>query len=585
MSFSELTAEQQAFAEYPNEIFVKACPGAGKTHTVLARIHVIASDLPPRKGIALLSFTNSAIEEFKARSAPLNMGAIFKHPGFIGTFDSFIRTFLFPSTAIYPGVKTQVVDSWDTLDAEIRLTGHRAHAWGVSLDCFDPIYPKNIPYESMAHVDSNRQQYEQAAARYRDALNRKGYYSLDQARQIVLERLRNPDIGNALGKALSARFYEIIVDEAQDCNPVDLEILSWLRSHGVRVTMVCDPDQSIYAFRGGDQSVLEEFSDTYGENIKTISGNFRCSPPICSLAASLRSAGSPDEAVGKTQNVQHPIVVIPYEGQISPEIGSRFMACLSSKEDAETLLEECIILAHRRDTAQKSSGGFTAPPTGKSRVERVAFAVKEFWTPESTKTVRRTAVNIVEKMILDYMGLREENDSVESTVETHSINPRILRRQAVSLLMSLSKAIPDTDEAKNEWIENLRSSVDALGLPTKPNQSIRRFFATPRNTNWNQYLRSEEDESGIPYATIHQAKGREYSAVCVVIPPDRGRNTRTTDLITAWQSRTILEPKNVIYVGVTRAQFLTAIAIPAANLQQLVTILKNAEVPHEIVEA
>ncbi|MCA1479850.1 hypothetical protein [Bradyrhizobium sp. NBAIM08] len=37
--------------------------------------------------------------------------------------------------------------------------------------------------------------------------------------------------------AIAARFYELIVDEAQDCNPLDLQLLTWLRGHGLHVTL------------------------------------------------------------------------------------------------------------------------------------------------------------------------------------------------------------------------------------------------------------------------------------------------------------------------------------------------------------
>jgi len=585
MSFDELTQEQKEFAEHDEEVFVKACPGAGKTHTVLARTSYVAKNLPLRKGVVLLSFTNSAVDEFKERSSKIGVRPIFDHPGFVGTFDSFIRTFVFLPNSVDVGIKPQVVDSWETLDAEIRLTGQQAHAWGVGLDCFDSVSCSvrigNVHRRSQAHVNSNREHYERAARRYRDSLNGRGYFSAEQVRQIVLERVRNAEIRDSLGRALAARFYEIIVDEAQDCNPDDLEILSWLREYGVRITMVCDLDQSIYAFRGGDQEALEEFADTYGDNVKNISGNFRCSPAICLLAASLRSRGNPDESVGKTRDVAYPIALIPYDGPVKSSIGIRFIQHISSKEDADTLTSKNIILAHGRANARKASGSLAEPPIGQSRVEKMSFAVSEFWTPEATRAIRRKSINTVEKMILDYMGIREENETVESSVERNNINPRVLRRQTVGVLMSLDKEVSDNDDARSNWIDALRNSFEGLDITS--DQSIRRFFTAPRTLAWSHYLRVSESDSGLPYATIHQAKGREFSAVCVVMPPDAGRNTRTQELMTSWNESSVFEPKNVIYVGVTRAQFMTALAIPRSFLETCESILTTSEVPYEIV--
>ncbi|CAN7303288.1 hypothetical protein LJR034_001431 [Caballeronia sp. LjRoot34] len=47
--------------------------------------------------------------------------------------------------------------------------------------------------------------------------------------------IRDPLNGGALGRALAARFHEVMVDEGQDCDPLDLQILSWLREYGVHV--------------------------------------------------------------------------------------------------------------------------------------------------------------------------------------------------------------------------------------------------------------------------------------------------------------------------------------------------------------
>ena len=68
----------------------------------------------------------------------------------------------------------------------------------------------------------------------------RGELDFTDARSMALARLRDPERGAVLGRALAARFLELIVDEAQDCNPVDLEIIDWLRAAGVPVVPVGD---------------------------------------------------------------------------------------------------------------------------------------------------------------------------------------------------------------------------------------------------------------------------------------------------------------------------------------------------------
>ena len=61
------TDEQRAVITNHGAAFVQACPGAGKTETIVGRVSSLLTGLPPRRGIAVLSFTNAALEEFTRR--------------------------------------------------------------------------------------------------------------------------------------------------------------------------------------------------------------------------------------------------------------------------------------------------------------------------------------------------------------------------------------------------------------------------------------------------------------------------------------------------------------------------------------
>lgn len=64
---SEAEARQQAVIEHTGECYVEACPGAGKTLTLVRRVIAVSGTLELRQGIAILSFTNSAVDEFKEK--------------------------------------------------------------------------------------------------------------------------------------------------------------------------------------------------------------------------------------------------------------------------------------------------------------------------------------------------------------------------------------------------------------------------------------------------------------------------------------------------------------------------------------
>jgi len=56
----------------------------------------------------------------------------------------------------------------------------------------------------------------------------------------------------------------------------------------------------------------------------------------------------------------------------------------------------------------------------------------------------------------------------------------------------------------------------------------------------------------------------------------------TEELIAAWENRADSEPKRVIYVGVTRAERLLAIAVPAPFVDRLTVVMQAGQVPFEI---
>lgn len=99
--------------------------------------------------------------------------------------------------------------------------------------------------------------------------------SAGDARVQALRLIGDKVPGEALARALAARFQEVMVDEGQDCNPSDLKMLAWLRAQGVNVTFVCDPGQAIYEFRNGNPREIQAFKDTYPvESHKRIDGKF-----------------------------------------------------------------------------------------------------------------------------------------------------------------------------------------------------------------------------------------------------------------------------------------------------------------------
>jgi hypothetical protein len=365
------------------------------------------------------------------------------------------------------------------------------------LDLFDPrtnqIEPARITHGGLRkHVSDHRTEYEFAARQRRNGLNRTGYFSAHDARVVTSDRIRDASWGSALGRAIAGRFEEIIVDEAQDCNPSDLEVLTWLRKHGVRVTLVCDMDQSIYAFRDGEREHLERFASTYAAaNRLSLTGNFRSAPAICSLAASLRSRPTPDDSLGATASLDHPVLLYAYGTRtVSPQIGEWF-ASIAASDRFGIPRDNLIILGHSERSACLASGNLSSPLQGQSKVERLARALNEFWAG-TTQSDKAAALACIEQLMLEITGQREAGEPLSKTIERIGINKRILRRQVLVLAMSLPRTCADTDAEGSAWVDAARDLIEELGFNPPSGQTIRKAIAHPRGNDWLRHLGGRE---------------------------------------------------------------------------------------------
>ena len=143
----------------------------------------------------------------------------------------------------------------DTLSAESTDTGRGTDprletGFFVSAQkLFDRIDQIKIRFKVRAQVDANRfaQQrvrrvkQESRSIAYQDQLN------------LLLEALLAPD-GSVLGDKLRERFPVAMIDEFQDTDAIQYGIFKQLyfNDEGISLTMIGDPKQAIYSFRGGD---------------------------------------------------------------------------------------------------------------------------------------------------------------------------------------------------------------------------------------------------------------------------------------------------------------------------------------------
>src|SRR5206468_1257585 len=105
------TDDQQALINFSTGVFVEACPGAGKTQSIVERF-LRRPIYEPRRGVALVSFTNAAVDEVRARCS-VNQ-ELLQPTNYLGTIDGFINRYITgPIYSNRTGRPPVFKDSWE----------------------------------------------------------------------------------------------------------------------------------------------------------------------------------------------------------------------------------------------------------------------------------------------------------------------------------------------------------------------------------------------------------------------------------------------------------------------------------------
>ena len=559
------TQEQQNVIDHAGTAFVTACPGAGKTRTMVERARQLLNHPDDRRGVAFLSFTNAAVDELEARLRAFGVLPAPLFPSFIGTFDRFLWQFLIAPFGI-PDCDQLPKLVPDKTNWEVKPPYDGAQA--LRLRCFDRATGKVIP--ALAKDEGFDVEKRQISAHETCALSTirrarsQGQIDFEDVRVYVRERLSDVAFAKRLGTALAARFREIIVDEAQDCNPADLEIVDWLRVSGIRVKVICDPHQSIYEFRGGVTDELQRFAATFDAADRLpMSGNFRSSPAICAAIVMLRppsSRSDPDKPLGPHRADTTPVHILSYGGSaVSPAIGSTFRGLV---EGLGIPLHFAPVLASTRASASKAIGQPTIKPTAHMTL-LLAEAAMNYHFAFAVGN-RRDALVSLHRIVLLIQGRIGALGAYHGYLLSEGLEDGRWRPEIIALANGLHFNQADTVD---QWLARARNLI-VTGLVV--------------NSTINQRLKGHADlkmalarvpENSSPARTIHAVKGQEFPGVCVVL------TTKTAGaIIDLLEGQTLTgadEEARKIYVGASRAERLLAIAVPKSRAARLKTLFIN----------
>lgn len=558
------TLEQKAVVECDGSAFVTACPGAGKTRVLVERARYLLESRGLRRGIAFLSFTEVAVSELGERLRIEKLLLPPTMPSFVGTFDSFLWRFFIAPFGI-PGldVKPRLIP-----DLESRDVVPYPNARALPLKIFDRVTGvPNAEELRNAKFTADTRKHQAAAIRMRDRFRVRGEVDYADARTIALSRLRSPDASPALAKALRARFGELIVDEAQDCNPEDLEIIHWFRNIGMPVKVICDPHQSIYGFRGGVTHELAAFAETFPKHERlSMAGNFRSSQAIVHAVSRIKrhdGSGPADQALGQYRNEARPVHLLFYPGSSVPEsVGAYFSALVGG---LGVKPEDCPIVAATRKSGARALG-IPIDDDSKHLACRLAVAVGAFHASFG-RGGRREALEELHKIVLHIEGHLPNKSYRQHMAGLGDAN--LTWRPSVLAMGQQLRYDPAVYASADMWLAKARNLLVSK-LPVGGGRTIAQVLR--KHATLKDVL-SVPPCHGISARTIHSVKGAEFPAVCLVISPKTAKST--FDFLETGSPSDAAEELRKVYVGASRAQRLLAIAAPNSQRDRLIKIIAS----------
>ena len=462
--------QQQIVAEQPS-LFVRACPGAGKTRLVVDRFLLVGQ---AGSHVAVLSFTNKAADEIADRSSHHGDPRLVGFPNFVGTFDRLLATFIVRPFGQLGG-PIQIVDSWESVDTFVRAAGIQRE---ISLDHFE-ISPNGV-----------------------------------------------------------LRF---------------------------------DPRNDAPRLNEQDRARVERIAERQRRRLR------RSSRKICALAATLRD-GPPDHAVNDPDDDGDPVHLLSYPGQLGAAIGERFADVVDTSGISRN---EAVVLAHRANTAARVVGAGAKRTS--SILAAFARANHRLQDRRLSPVERHRELGAIDRLLLRFVGADTAEWTTRDAIDRHGVDETWLRSAAMEMVSTM--ATLDIEEDCDHWTGALRASLRRAGEPRGlRTKSPNVFLKTPKTATGKSaaWLTGATTGVGIRHSTIHAAKGTETDAVLTVIPRDQGQDRRTADLIQAWKNGRDCEPRRVLFVAITRARRLSALAIPQAHLQDVQAILATNDVTTEV---
>ncbi len=262
-----------------------AGPGSGKTRTIVSKIeYILDNELAKPYEILTITFTNKAANEIKERIAlkTSDFHNVYTYHGWCH------RLLRIEAESAGLSEEFTILDATDR-DNRIK-TLIKENDWVIekndALNAFAKINRDELNVSEMKK--SNESALVQIALLWEKYCDDKRINSQLDFDDLIIEVKKLLKENEFIADAWKRKYKYILIDEFQDTNNNQFEIIESITDEDSNITVVGDPDQNIYSWRGANINLINNFNDWY-PNARTImlKTNYRSTPEIINASNAL----------------------------------------------------------------------------------------------------------------------------------------------------------------------------------------------------------------------------------------------------------------------------------------------------------
>lgn len=510
------TDEQRAAIEasVENPVAIVACPGSGKTFTVIHRVAHLLRHGFAAKDILVITFTRKASQELKQRLKSMGLDV---RELTVRTFHSFGLSVLRKFAHLLNMHNFSIISQAEQLDLLTEMSGKR-----LSKDVLLQLQK----YKSGGTVpDDIKQLFEKYTTRIRSIR------SCDYTDLIVLP-LELMQRNKEVLEFYQRRFKYGLVDEMQDVSKVQFELVKLMFGDLGKLTVVGDDDQTIYGWRGADARLLLDFQTVFPNAVVIrLTKCFRCAPHIVRAMSAVIKCNkirveksitslSPEKTLTQKKIIVYGTASLRLEAEVILDDISRRLG----KGSIAVLFRQRKALQAFKDEL-------------KNRNIQAIFADKARFL-ESRDVIR--ILNILQMCAgLSYNDkcfTATDIDKIRSSLKTDENVKDCVSRMSVC---DAVKTVVEGLQIRNENVEFLLEEAENC-----KDSSLVEFLDLVRTASEQQ----SGPNVGIHLSTVHQAKGLEWDFVYVIGATVGRWPSRRTD-----EAR-MEEERRLFYVAMSRAR-------------------------------